>query len=49
MDLGIPFETAQCSVLLATAYWGVGDVEAPDLELESAREAFARLVPVRTW
>lgn len=42
-DLDIPYETARCSVLLATAYRGAGDDEAADLELESAREAFTRL------
>ena len=42
-DLDVPYETARCSVLLATAYRGVGDDEAADLELESAREAFTRL------
>lgn len=41
--LDVPYETAQCSVLLATAYRGVEDDEAADLELESAREAFERL------
>ena len=39
----VPYETARCSVLLATASRGVGDEEAAGLELESAREAFARL------
>ncbi|MFD2364030.1 MULTISPECIES: response regulator transcription factor [unclassified Arthrobacter] len=42
-DLDVPYETARCSVLLATAYRGVGDDEAADLELESARDAFTRL------
>lgn len=42
-DLDVPYETARCSVLLATAYRGVGDDEAADLELESARQAFNRL------
>ena len=42
-DLDVPYETARCSVLLATAYRGVGDDEAADLELESARQAFTRL------
>lgn len=39
----VPYEIARCSVLLATAYQGVGDDEAAGLELESAREAFMRL------
>ncbi|UEL29451.1 response regulator transcription factor [Pseudarthrobacter sp. L1SW] len=42
-DLDVPYETAQCSVLLASAYRGVGDDEAADLELEAARQAFRSL------
>lgn len=42
-SLDVPYETARCSVLLAIAYRGVGDDEAADLELESAREVFMRL------
>jgi DNA-binding CsgD family transcriptional regulator len=41
--LDVPYETARCSVLLATAYRGVGDDEAAGFELESARGAFMRL------
>jgi ATP/maltotriose-dependent transcriptional regulator MalT len=41
--LDVPYETARCSVLLATAYRGVGDDEAAGFELESARQALARL------
>ena len=42
-ELDVPYETARCSVLLATAYRGVGDDEAADLELEAARQVFTRL------
>lgn len=42
-ELDVPYETARCSVLLATAYRDVGDDEAADLELESARDTFTRL------
>jgi DNA-binding CsgD family transcriptional regulator/tetratricopeptide (TPR) repeat protein len=42
-SVDVPYEVARCSVLLATAYRGVGDDEAAGLELESAREAFTRL------
>jgi DNA-binding CsgD family transcriptional regulator/tetratricopeptide (TPR) repeat protein len=42
-SLDVPYETARCSVLLATAYRSVGDEEAADLELESARAVFTRL------
>ncbi|MBT2515779.1 response regulator transcription factor [Arthrobacter sp. ISL-30] len=41
--LDVPYEVARCSMLLATAYRGVGDEEAAGLELESAREVFTRL------
>lgn len=42
-DLDVPYEIARCSVLLAAAYRGMGDHEAAELELESARAAFTSL------
>jgi class 3 adenylate cyclase len=42
-DAGAPYEAAQARVLLGRAYRQIGDLPAASLELEGARDVFARL------
>jgi DNA-binding NarL/FixJ family response regulator len=42
-ELDVPYETARCRVRIALACRALGDDESADLELDAARQVFARL------